>query len=83
MRIMTATEASRSFAAILDEAERGGTVIVTRGGRRIATIGPASAANGTAVVELLQTAEIDEGFSDDVRAARESVVGKVPAWPED
>ena len=83
MRIMTATEASRSFAAILDEAERRGTVIVTRGGRRIATIGPASAANGTAVVELLQTAEIDEGFSNDVRAARESVVGKVPAWPED
>ena len=80
---MTATEASRSFAAILDEAERGGTVIVTRGGRRIATIGPASAANGTAVVELLQTAEIDEGFSDDVRAARESVVAKVAAWPED
>ena len=80
---MTATEASRSFAAILDEAERGGTVIVTRGGRRIATIGPASAANGTAVVELLQTAEIDEGFSYDVRAARESVVAKVPAWPED
>jgi len=83
MRIMTATEASRSFAAILDEAERGGTVIVTRGGRRIATIGPASAANGAAVVELLQSAEIDEGFSNDVRAARESVVAKVPAWPED
>ncbi len=34
---MTATEASRSFAALLDEAERGNTVVLTRGGRRIAT----------------------------------------------
>ena len=41
MRTMTATEASRTFAAVLDEAERGQTVVTTRGGRRIATIGAA------------------------------------------
>ncbi len=80
---MTATEASRSFAALLDEAERGGTIVVTRGGRRIATIGPAQAANGSAVLALLENAEIDEEFAADVRAARESVISEVPTWPGD
>jgi prevent-host-death family protein len=83
VRILTATEASRSFAALLDEAERGGTIVVTRGGRRIATIGPAVAANGRAVRELLETAKIDKEFASDIRSAREAAVAKAPAWPED
>jgi prevent-host-death family protein len=41
MRTVTATEASRSFAALLDEVEAGQAVVVTRGGRRIASISPA------------------------------------------
>ncbi|HJV15253.1 MAG TPA: prevent-host-death protein [Propionibacteriaceae bacterium] len=80
---MTATEASRSFAALLDEAERGGTTVVTRGGRRIATIGPATAANGGAVRDLLVTADLDDDFEADVRSAREAAVAEAPAWPED
>ncbi len=80
---MSATEASRSFAALLDEAERGGTVVVTRGGRRIATIGPATAGNGVAVVELLASAAMDADFAADVFAAREAVVSEAPAWPAD
>jgi prevent-host-death family protein len=44
MKVMTATEASRSFAVVLDEAERGETIVVTRGGKRIAVIGPAPTA---------------------------------------
>lgn len=83
MKTMTATEASRSFAALLDEAERGGTIVVTRGGRRIATIGPATAGNGTAVAELLTSTSVDEDFAADVRAAREAVVSEAPAWPAD
>ncbi|WP_228811546.1 type II toxin-antitoxin system Phd/YefM family antitoxin [Nocardia otitidiscaviarum] len=38
---MTATEVARNLSAVLDEAEHGGTITVTRGGRRIATIMPA------------------------------------------
>jgi prevent-host-death family protein len=83
MRIVTATEASRSFAALLDEAERGETVVVTRGGRRIATIGPAPAANGTALRVLLQAAVSDDTFAADVRAAIDSMVVEEPAWPAD
>ena len=37
MRVMTASEASRNFSALLDAIERGETVAVSRGGKRIAT----------------------------------------------
>jgi len=82
VRTVTATEASRNFAALLDEAERGQTVIVTRGGRRIASLGPATAGNGAEVIALLATPAADAGFPDDVRAARDAVVLKEPAWPD-
>lgn len=83
MRTMTATEASRSFAALLDEAERGQTIVVTRGGRRIATIGPASAGNGGQVVALVMSATADDDFAADVLAARDAVALEGPVWPAD
>ena len=83
MRTLTATEASRSFASLLDEAERGETVIVTRGGRRIATIGPANVSNGVEFLALLASNVADEGFACDVLAGREAVILEGPAWPAD
>ena len=83
MRTVTATEASRSFAALLDEAERGQTVVVTRGGRRIASIGPATASNGAEVLALLASDAIDEDFAADVLAARDAASLEGPAWPAD
>lgn len=82
MRTVTATEASRSFAALLDEVEAGGTVMVTRGGRRIAAIGPASAGNGDDVVALLRKGSPDKKFAADVAAARDAVTLGGPAWPD-
>lgn len=83
MRTVTATQASRSFAAILDEVERGHAVVVTRGGRRIATIGPANASNGADFLALLGANATDEGFAADVLAARDLAVLEGPAWPAD
>lgn len=83
MHTVTATEASRSFAALLDEAERGETVIITRGGRRIATIGPVDASNGARFIALMASRSIDEDFASDVRAARDAVISTEPAWPDD
>ncbi|MBA3528803.1 MAG: type II toxin-antitoxin system prevent-host-death family antitoxin [Propionibacteriaceae bacterium] len=80
---MTATEASRSFAALLDDVERGHTIVVTRGGRRIATIGPARVGNGAEVLTLLGSESTDDDFPADVRAARAAVVLEGPAWPAD
>jgi prevent-host-death family protein len=83
VRTVTATEASRSFAALLDEAERGQTVVVTRGGRRIASIGPANASNGAEVIALLASNAVDEDFAADVLAARDDVDLGGPGWPAD
>lgn len=33
---MTASEASRNFSHVLDSAERGDAIVITRGGRRVA-----------------------------------------------
>jgi prevent-host-death family protein len=84
MRTVTATEASRAFAALLDEVEHGETVVVTRGGKRIATIGPASAGNGAAVRTLLLDGLPDRSFGRAVRSARDAGgVFEGVAWPED
>ena len=83
MRTLSATEASRSFAAVLDEVERGETVVVTRGGKRIATIGPASMSNGSAFLALFGQAAADADFAADVLTARELVTLESPEWPDD
>ncbi len=83
MRTVTATEASRSFAALLDEVERGETVVVTRGGKRVACIGPASVGNGAEVMALLSHDVDDEDFVADIAAARGAVTLEAPAWPAD
>ena len=83
MRTVTATEASRSFAALLDEVEQGQTVIVTRGGRRVAVIGPTTNGNGADVLSLFRRPQVDDLFAADVLAARESVDSEPAAWPED
>jgi len=77
--MVTATEASRSVAVLMDAAEHGECIIVTRGGRRIATIGPAPAANGGAVLALVEVATLDDRFADDVRAAHEDAESQARA----
>ena len=79
---MTATEASRRFAAVLDEAERGETIVVTRGGRRVAMIGPAPTASGRAVKELLRRHRPDDRWEDDLRTVRGLVEDRTPEWPD-
>ncbi|MGV9772433.1 type II toxin-antitoxin system Phd/YefM family antitoxin [Streptosporangium sp. NPDC003464] len=85
MKVMTATEASRSFATVLDEAERGETIMVTRGGKQIAMIGPAPAAPGRMVKAFLtrSAGTLDADFEADVVAAREAVDdGTRETWPD-
>jgi len=80
---MTATEASRRFAAVLDEAEHGETIVVTRGGRRIAIIGPAPVAAGRAVKDMLRRHRPDDSWEDDLRAVRAAVENRPVEWPAD
>ncbi|HEX3732101.1 MAG TPA: type II toxin-antitoxin system prevent-host-death family antitoxin [Mycobacteriales bacterium] len=74
MRITTATDAARGFSALLDEAEHGETIVVTRGGRRVAVISPAPAANGAALIRLARQwrDHLDPEFAADLAATRNS-----------
>ena len=81
MRTMSASDVSRRFSAVLDKAERGETIVITRGGRRIAVLSPAPATNGAALLKVLSewgTAD-DPTFEDDLAAIRSTVtVGEDP-----
>ena len=73
---MTASEASRSFSAVLDSAEHGETILVTRAGRRVATIAPAALANGDALRAAFERwhgdPALDEEFEARVAKASEA-----------
>jgi hypothetical protein len=56
--------------------------VVTRGGKRIASIGPATTGNGAEVLALLAEGA-DPSFADDVSAARNLVTMEGPVWPAD
>jgi prevent-host-death family protein len=70
MKIFSATEAARNFAAVLDRAERGETTIVVRDGRPVAAIRPAPASPGRAVKELLRRHRPDSAWTEELRALR-------------
>lgn len=85
MRELSASEASRNFSAVLDEAERGETIVVTRSGRKVAVITPAPRANGRALREVLArwrgNAAFDEEFAANVSSARELASNDLDADP--
>lgn len=74
---MSASEASRNFSAVLDAAEHGETIVVHRGGRRVALIAPAPRANGKALLDVVERwrgrDELDEAFAENVARSRASV----------
>lgn len=82
---MSASEAARNFSAVLDAAEKGETVVVTRSGRRVALIAPAPRANGSAVLELFESwrghAALDDAFAAQVAAARSGVSAELDDDP--
>ncbi|HEY0560606.1 MAG TPA: type II toxin-antitoxin system prevent-host-death family antitoxin [Frankiaceae bacterium] len=64
MRSLTATQASRQFAALLDAVQQGESVAVARAGHRIAVVGPVNAPNGAALAVLMQRVLPDPGFGE-------------------
>ncbi|WP_243761313.1 type II toxin-antitoxin system Phd/YefM family antitoxin [Streptomyces sp. YIM 98790] len=80
---MTASEASRNFASVLDRAAHGETIVITRGGHRLAAIGPAAVGNGRELVGALAAfraahPEDDPGYEDDVLGTRELLTEEDP-----
>jgi prevent-host-death family protein len=74
MREVTASEASRNFSAVLDSVERGEVIVVTRAGRRVASIAPTPAATGAALNAVLTrwrgAGALDDDFAESIDTAR-------------
>jgi prevent-host-death family protein len=82
---MSASEAARNFSAVLDAAEKGQTVVVTRSGRRVALIAPAPRANGAALLDVFDRwrdhPALDDAFAAQVDAARSAVSTELDSDP--
>ncbi|MEU5257846.1 type II toxin-antitoxin system Phd/YefM family antitoxin [Amycolatopsis sp. NPDC021455] len=82
---LSASEASRSFSAVLDEAEKGETIVVTRNGKRVAMIVPAPRANGTEVCAVFHRwagkLPADERFEENVAKVRETASAELDGDP--
>lgn len=70
---------------MLDSAEHGETIVVTRGGRRVAAITPIPAANGAdlrAVFERWRSSSaIDDDLASRVEAVRDAASGELDRDP--
>ena len=71
MREISATEASKRFADLLDAVEhRGETYTVVRRGRAVATIMPARRGTGADLRRILSDVPPDDAWTDDLRDIR-------------
>jgi prevent-host-death family protein len=81
MRRLTATEAARQFADLLDSVEHSGeTVVVERRGRAIAAISPAAAASGRSLKELLRKQKVDSTWADELSEVRGLLTSQERRW---
>ena len=81
MRSLSATEAARRFSSLLDMVEqRGETFLIVRRGRAVARIGPARAANGKVVKELLRSNPPDSRWASELHELRASLTVEDRRW---
>lgn len=78
---VTATQAARRFAELLDSVERTGeTFVIERRGRPVAAISPAPAATGEALRSLLRDHAADEEWAGDLTAVRSLLIEEDRLW---
>jgi antitoxin (DNA-binding transcriptional repressor) of toxin-antitoxin stability system len=78
---ISATDAARGFAQMLDAVEHDGeSFLVRRNGRAVARIEPATGASGRAVKELLAKAPRDDTWLDELKALRARLPAEVTPW---
>jgi prevent-host-death family protein len=81
MKNLTATEAARHFADVLDAVEhQHETFVVTRGGRPIASIAPAGGAGGRGLKQVLLKHRLDAAWRGELNALREGLVVEERNW---
>ena len=81
MRRLTATEAARRFADLLDSVERTGeTVVVERRGRAVASISPAATVSGRSLKALLRAHRADPSWPQELSELRDMLTPEERHW---
>lgn len=85
MIAVTATQAARNFANILDQVERGETIVITRDGVPVGRLAPERRTSAERLRAALRDNPADAGFADDLEAAHRGVraafTEEVRGWP--
>ena len=82
MREVTATQAARQFSSLLTAVEHDGeTFVITRGGRVIARVEPASGTSGRTVKTLLRRHIVDADWQEELASIRSMLTTQDRAWP--
>lgn len=83
---MTATQAARNFAGLLDAVEHGEAVVITRDGITVGRFVPERRTTADRLKEALRDHAPDAAFADEVEAARadlrSSFTDEVQVWPD-
>jgi len=83
---MTATQAARNFAGLLDAVERGQAVVITRDGVAVGRFVPERRTTAGRLKDALREHPPDPAFADDLEAARAdlraSFTDQVRTWPD-
>lgn len=83
MKEISATDAARGFAEMLDAIEHDGeSFLVRRNGRAVARIEAATGATGRAVKDLLAQAPRDAAWIHDLEELRGALPAEVTRWDE-
>jgi prevent-host-death family protein len=83
MENLSATDAARNFAEVLDAVEsRGTTYVIYRHGRPVARLGPAPVSNGATVKRLLRRHRPDKGWLKELQELRASLQVQERDWPD-
>jgi prevent-host-death family protein len=81
MKSLSATEAARNFADVLDRVEeQGERFLIVRRGRVVARLEPAAGGVGRSLKDVLRRAPRDAAWADDLRAVRASVLPEERGW---
>jgi prevent-host-death family protein len=85
MVTVTATQAARNFANLLDAVEHGETVVITRDGVPVGRLTPERRTSADRVKAALREHPADAGFAGDLAAAnadlRSAFSDEVRGWP--
>jgi prevent-host-death family protein len=86
MKTMSATQAARNFAGLLDAVEHGEAVVITRDGIAVGRFVPERRTTADRLKAALHNHPPDPGFADDLETARAelraSSTDEVRTWPD-